>query len=98
MMILFITLCLRAPWCGSLKDKRSVVKALVSGIRGRFNVSVAESDHQDIHHLIGLSIAALAANKAQGDSLAEQMYRFIQSVTDADLYEWLVEWGCNKST
>jgi uncharacterized protein YlxP (DUF503 family) len=92
MMILFITLCLRAPWCGSLKDKRSVVKALVSGIRGHFNISVAESNHQDSHHLIGLSIAALASNKAQGDSVAEQMYRFIQSITDADLYEWLVEY------
>ena len=92
MMILFITLCLRASWCGSLKDKRSVVKVLVSGIRGHFNVSIAESADQDSHHLIGLSIAALASNKAQGDSVAEQMYRFIQSITDADLYEWLVEY------
>ncbi len=92
MMILFITLSLHAPWCGSLKDKRSVVKTLVSGIRGHFNVGVAESDHQDSHQLIGLSIAALAANKAQGDSMAEQMYRYIQSASDADLFEWLAEY------
>ena len=91
-MVLLITLSLRASWCGSLKDKRSVVKALVCGIREHFNVSIAESDHQDSHHLIGLSIAALAANKPQGDSVEEQLYRFIQSATDADLYEWLAEY------
>ena len=37
---------LRIPACGSLKEKRHVVKTLTSGIRSTFNVSVAEVDHQ----------------------------------------------------
>src|SRR5437660_706977 len=33
---------LRIPACGSLKEKRHVVKGLTAGIRQKFNVSVAE--------------------------------------------------------
>lgn len=92
MLILLVTLSLRAPWCKSLKDKRSVVKPLMEGMRRHFNVSIAESGHQDSHALIELSVAALAANTAQGDSLAEQLYRYAQSATDADLYGWTKEY------
>lgn len=92
MLILYIALSLRAPWCESLKDKRSVVKSLTEGMRRHFNVSVAESAHQDNHTLIGISAATLVANTAQGDSLAEQLYRYAQSATDADLYGWTKEY------
>lgn len=92
MLTLLVTFSLRAPWCKSLKDKRSVVKPLTGGIRRHFNVSVAESDHQDSHTLIGLAVAALVANTAQGDSLAEQLYSHTQSATDADLYDWTKEY------
>ena len=32
----------------SLKEKRSVVKSLLDRLRQRHNVSVAETDHQDL--------------------------------------------------
>jgi hypothetical protein len=39
---------LRIPGCGSLKQKRHVLKALMGAIRSKFNVSVAEVDHHDL--------------------------------------------------
>jgi len=36
---------LRIPGCGSLKEKRHVVKTLSNAIRAKFNVAVAEVDH-----------------------------------------------------
>jgi len=39
---------LRIPGCGSLKEKRHVVKTLTAAIRQKFNVSVAEVDHHEL--------------------------------------------------
>ena len=91
MNILLITLRLRAPWCRSLKDKRSLVKPLILGLRRSFNVSVAESGLQDSHTLIQLQIAALAANIAQADGINESLYRAVEAATDAEIMEWTGE-------
>lgn len=33
----------------SLKEKRAVIKPLIAELRRRFQLSVAEVDHQDLH-------------------------------------------------
>ena len=43
-----ITLELRLDESHSLKDKRHYVKGLKDRLRNKFNVSVAEIDHQDL--------------------------------------------------
>jgi uncharacterized protein YlxP (DUF503 family) len=43
-----ITLELRLEHSHSLKDKRQVVKSLKDRLRHKFNISVAEIDHQDL--------------------------------------------------
>jgi uncharacterized protein YlxP (DUF503 family) len=45
---------------GSLKEKRSVVRPLVAEIRRRFEVSVAEVDHLDLHRrsVVGASLVS----------------------------------------
>ena len=91
MIILLITLRLRAPWCRSLKDKRSLVKPLILSLRRSFNASVSESGLQDSHTLIELQIAALAADAAQADSVAESLYRAVETATDAEIIEWASE-------
>ena len=42
MMILSLKIKLHAPWVHSLKEKRMVVKSLLSKMRNKFNVAVAE--------------------------------------------------------
>ncbi|HEY7660955.1 MAG TPA: DUF503 domain-containing protein [Actinomycetota bacterium] len=51
---------LRIPGCGSLKEKRHVVKTLTNGIRAKFNVSVAEVDHLDLWQRTAIGVAAVA--------------------------------------
>jgi len=89
MLILLVTLRLRAPWCRSLKDKRSLVKPLILSLRRSFNVSVIESRLQDAHGLAELSIAALAADRSQADGIAERLYRMVESSTDAEIIDWV---------
>jgi len=44
----------------SLKGKRSIVKSLIGRLKSRFNISIAEVDHQDskTSAVIGISIVS----------------------------------------
>jgi uncharacterized protein len=46
----------------SLKQKRSVVRPVVAELRRRFEVSVAEAGHLDLHRRALIGVAAVAAD------------------------------------
>ena len=48
MVIGLLTLDLHFPGARSLKDKRHALRSLETRLRNRFNVSVAEVEHQDL--------------------------------------------------
>jgi uncharacterized protein YlxP (DUF503 family) len=56
----------------SLKDKRSIVKSLIGRLKSRFNISIAEVDHQD-----SKTIAVIGVSVVSNDS------RFIDQQFDA---------------
>ncbi|GAA3967475.1 DUF503 domain-containing protein [Gordonia caeni] len=47
----------------SLKQKRSVVRPVIAEIRRRFEVSVAEVEHRDLHRRAGLGVAVVSADR-----------------------------------
>jgi uncharacterized protein len=47
--------------CHSLKDKRSVLKPLTTALRRTLNVSVAETDYQDLWQRAEIACAALGS-------------------------------------
>lgn len=54
MKIATITFRLHAPWVHSLKEKRMIVKSIVSKLQNKFHISAAEIDEQDTHHTGGV--------------------------------------------
>ena len=81
---------LRIPGCGSLKQKRHVVKSLSNAIRSTFNVSVAEVDHHDLWQRTTLAVAAAGAEGYQVRKVMQQVERFVEAwggveVIDAEL-------------
>jgi hypothetical protein len=48
MVIGLLTLDLHFPGARSLKDKRQALRSLETRLRNRFNVAVAEVEHQDL--------------------------------------------------
>jgi uncharacterized protein YlxP (DUF503 family) len=92
MLLVYIEVRLRSEWCRSLKDKRSAVQPLLSRLHQRFNVSAVEAGSQDNHAIIELAIAALTFNAAQADGLAERLYTFVESATEAEILDWSVEY------
>ena len=41
----------------SLKEKRSIVKSVIGRLKSRFNISIAEVDHQDSKNMAVIGIA-----------------------------------------
>ena len=66
------------PECSSLKDKRRVIKSLKDRIRGRFNVSVAETAYQDVWTRAQLSVVLVTADGASADSVLDKLDHFIE--------------------
>jgi uncharacterized protein len=48
----------------SLKEKRSLVRPLIAEIRRRFELSVAEVDHLELHRRAGIGVAAVSSDRA----------------------------------
>ena len=50
---------LRIPGCTSLKEKRHVLKSLTASLRQKFNVAVAEVEHQDLWQRARLAVVSV---------------------------------------
>ncbi len=55
--------------CQSLKDKRRIMKSLKDRLHNRFNVSVAETDYQDLWQRAELSCCVVATDKRHAESV-----------------------------
>ena len=53
----------------SLKEKRSIVRPFIADVRRRFQISVAEVDHLELHRRAAIGVAVVAAE--QGGHLTE---------------------------
>jgi uncharacterized protein YlxP (DUF503 family) len=85
MLVLTLRIKIHAPWCRSLKDKRSEIKKLLARLRAKFNVSASEIGAQDALCMIELGVAAIAAGGAQADSIAQNILNFVQSNTEGEI-------------
>ena len=87
MRIAAMTFRPHAPWVHSLKEKRMVVKSLITQLQNRFHVSAAELDEQDTHQIIVIGVAAIVPHNAIADSLMEKISQFVESASDAEVWE-----------
>lgn len=85
MRIATVIFRLRAPWVHSLKEKRMIVKSLITKLQNRFHVSAAEIDEQDIHQIIVIGVAAIVPYNAMADSLMEDISRFVEENCEAEI-------------
>ena len=66
------------PDVGSLKDKRHVLKGLKEKVRARFEVSVAEVDHQDVWQRATLAVAYVSADARHANTVISKAMDFIE--------------------
>jgi uncharacterized protein YlxP (DUF503 family) len=87
MLVALSAFDLRIPGCTSLKEKRSVVKGLTQGLRGRFNVAVAEVDHQDQWQRTTIAVSAVAGQGFLLRKVAHEVERFLARQPAVEIIE-----------
>lgn len=75
--VVVLTWELSIPGCRSLKEKRMAVRSLRDRMRHRFNLSVAETDHQDVHDRAQLTAALVASDGRLAESLVDRVDSFV---------------------
>ncbi len=68
---------LRLPENHSLKGKRQVIQSIITRIRNKYNVSVAEVDNQSLWQLATLGVACVSNHKSHADEILANVVRFI---------------------
>lgn len=79
---------LHVPAARGLKEKRKVVKSLIERIHHRFRISIAETDHHDLHQRAEISIALVAQNESEGQRMLESIRNLIDLEPAAQLTFW----------
>lgn len=77
MHVLALRIDLRFPHCQSLKEKRMLLRPVVDGLRARFQVSVAVTDHVDTWQRAELGVALVSGDVHVVEDLARDIERYV---------------------
>lgn len=87
MIVGVITWELEVFGCQSLKEKRSVVKSLKDRLHDRFNVSVAETAHQDVWQRAELTACVVAGQRKIAESVLQSADDLVSSEARARIIQ-----------
>lgn len=65
--------------CNSLKEKRAILRSLKDRLRGRHNISVAETDHQDVWRRAQICVAIVASDRRRAQSILSRVDTMVAS-------------------
>ena len=82
---------LHLPDSASLKDKRHVLKGLKEKVRAKFEVAVAEVDHQDVWQRATLAIAYVSADARHANTVVSKAMDFIEDNVEGQVLDTSVE-------
>ncbi len=68
-----LTLDVQLSYTHSLKEKRAVLQKLRARLRARFNVAVAELDHQDVWQRATLGVVSISESQGVVESALRQV-------------------------
>lgn len=83
--VLTLTIDLRLADAHSLKDKRAVVKTILEGSRRRYQVAVAETDHQDSWQRAELAFVAVTSSATRTAQVIDEVERFAWSFPEVEV-------------
>ncbi len=63
--------------CRSLKEKRRILKSLKDRLHNRFNVSVAETNHQDLWQRAELTCCVVSNERRHAESVLSSADRLV---------------------
>lgn len=85
MVVGICTVELLIPESQSLKDKRQVLHSVKDRLRGKFNLSIAEVDGQDLWQKAVLGMACVANDGSHVEQVLEQALNVIKGMPTIEL-------------
>ena len=83
---------LRLPENLSLKGKRRVLKSIITRVRSKFNVSMAEVDDHELWQLTALGICCVSNNKRYTNEVLSKVVDFIVNGRfDVEILDYEIE-------
>ena len=89
-MFCTVRLELELPFSSSLKDKRQTLRSLKDRLR-RKNVSVVESDHQDLWQRATMEIALAAVSRGAAEEKREELRKTLLNYEELSILDWREE-------
>jgi hypothetical protein len=87
-----VTWQLHLPESQSLKDKRHVLRGLKDRLRARFNVSAAETAHQELWQRAELSVAVVSNERAHAEQVLREVERLVTGARGAVVVGTAASW------
>jgi uncharacterized protein YlxP (DUF503 family) len=82
-----LTLDLHFPGARSLKDKRQALRSLETRIRNKFNVAIAEVEHQDLWQRARLAVVTVNTDHGHLDSTLSAVTSEAANARDIELLD-----------
>lgn len=91
MVIAVCTVELYLPTTHSLKDKRRIIKSAVERIRSKFNVSVAEVEHQDRWGQAKIGLAVVSNQSVYAQQVLNAAVKIFDNYPEAEVTQVSME-------
>ncbi len=92
MHVLAVVYDLHIPGCQSLKERRSALRPVLSGVAHRFGVSVAETGHNDLWQRAEIGVAVVSGQSSQCLTLADEVDRYVWSIPEIEVVSSSTHW------
>lgn len=78
-MIVYMECEFFIPTAHSLKEKRAVVKSMLTRAKQKFNVSVAEVEHQNVWQRTRIAVVVVSSSKQTAEKEMDQVLYYLES-------------------
>lgn len=73
--------------CQSLKDKRQILKSLKARLHNEFNVSAAETAHQDLWQRAEITVCVVSTDRTHAADVLRQADRLVEAAPGARIMD-----------
>ncbi len=87
-----MTLEIRIPYAHSLKEKRAVLRKLRDRLRSRFNLAVAELDHQETWQRATLGVVSISSSRRNLEQVLERVLRESEKLLGRELEDHSIDY------
>ncbi len=91
LLTVILNIRLELPSVFSLKEKRRILKSLITRLRNNFNISISEVDNNDVLRTATLGVAIVTNESSFGDKVIAKVVNKIEANPDLIVLEYHTE-------